>query len=211
VRFLQVILALAAINVANAENIESSPKQLLLRMVTAMELSDYQGTVVFLKNNKLEAMKYLHSFDKDGEHEKLLSLNSPEREIVRKSDEVSCLFKTTKRLIVDHRPYQHSFIVDVPKNLDELDGNYTFEVVGEENIAMTPTFIVAIQPKDELRYLKKIWVTKAHYLPVKAATYDLSGEILEQVMFTDFQVSRALPLDAANTNKKAALSESEPY
>jgi sigma-E factor negative regulatory protein RseB len=188
---LLVLLVLTAIsvNAALADNKPPlPPKQILERMVTAMAFSNYQGTIVFLKNDKLEAMKYSHDFDKTGEHEKLVSLNSPDREIVRKSDEVSCLFKATKRLVVDHRPYQHSFIVDVPKDLDELEKSYALAIVGEEDIAMTPAFIIAVQPKDEMRYLRKIWVTKAHFLPIQAVIYDLSGDILEQVLFTDFQV-----------------------
>ncbi len=187
---LLIGLVLAAITTVSAAESSLTAKQILQKMARAMAVSNYQGTVVFLKNDKLEAMKYSHTAEKDKEQERLVSLNSPQREIVRNSDEIRCFYKLSREVIVDHRPYEHSFIVDVPKNLDELDASYQFEVVGEEDIAMLPSYVVVIQPKDDLRYVRKIWITKAQFLPVKAVVYDLSGDVLEQVVFTEIDVSK---------------------
>lgn len=183
-------LLFASISVAFAAETPLTAKQMLQKMVKAMEVSNYQGTVVFLKNDKLEAMKYFHTSEKGKEQERLVSLNSPQREIIRNSDDVTCLYKLTQQVIADHRPYEHSFIVDVPKNLDELDPSYQFEVVGEEDVAMLPSYVVAIQPKDDFRYIRKIWIAKEQFLPMKAIVYDLSGVILEQVVFTEMQVNK---------------------
>ena len=167
-----------------------SAKQILEKMAQAMDVSNYQGTVVFLKNDKLEAMKYFHTVNKDSQQERLVSLNSPLREIVRNSDEVKCSYKLTRQVIIDHRPYEHSFIVDVPKNLDELAASYSFEVVGEEDVAMLSAYVVAIQPKDDFRYVRKIWIAKEQFLPLKAVVYDRSGVVLEQVVFTEMSVDK---------------------
>jgi sigma-E factor negative regulatory protein RseB len=183
-------LLCALISVVSVAETPLTAKQMLQKMVKAMEVSNYQGTVVFLKNDKLEAMKYFHTSEKNKEQERLVSLNSPQREIIRNSDEVTCLYKLTQQVIADHRPYEHSFIVDVPKNLDELDSSYQFEVVGEEDVAMLPSYVVAIQPKDDFRYIRKIWIAKEQFLPMKAIVYDLSGVILEQVVFTEMQVNK---------------------
>ena len=197
-RILFAILFAATGAVSAAEN-PLTAKQILQKMVKAMEVSNYQGTVVFLKNDKLEAMKYFHTSEKNQEQERLVSLNSPQREIIRNSDEVTCLYKLTRQVIVDHRPYEHSFIVDVPKNLDELDTSYQFEVVGEEDVAMMPSYVIAIQPKDDFRYIRKIWIAKAQFLPMKAVVYDLSGAVLEQVVFTEIQVNKQPPSKIVET------------
>lgn len=183
-------LVLVAVTTISAAESTLTAKQILQKMVRAMAVSNYQGTVVFLKNDKLEAMKYSHTVEKGKEQERLVSLNSPQREIVRSSDEIRCFYKLSREVIVDHRPYEHSFIVDVPKNLDELDDSYQFEVVGEEDVAMLPSYVVVIQPKDYFRYVRKLWVTKAQFLPVKAVVYDLSGAVLEQVVFTEINVDK---------------------
>ncbi len=193
------IMLLAVIGVVVAEENPLTAKQILEKMATAMEVSNYQGTVVFLKNDKLEAMKYFHTVDKDKGQERLVSLNSPLREIIRNSDEVKCSYKMTHQVIVDHRPYEHSFIVDVPKNLDGLESSYRFEIVGEEEVAMLPAYVVAIQPKDDFRYVRKIWVSKQDFLPLKAVVYDLSGIVLDQVVFTEMQVNNQGPAKKAES------------
>jgi sigma-E factor negative regulatory protein RseB len=133
-------------------------------------------------------MKYFHVALADKEQERLVSLNSPLREIVRNSDEVRCHFKATQHVLVDHRPYEHSFIVDVPDNLDGLESSYEFELGGEEEVAMLPTIMVAIKPKDGFRYSRRLWVAKDYFLPLKAVVLDANGKVLEQVVFTDLKV-----------------------
>jgi sigma-E factor negative regulatory protein RseB len=197
------IALLLSIRIASARESELSAQQVLMKMNHAMEVLNYQGTVAFLKNGKLEPMKYVHAAKKGAQQERLMSLNSPLREIIRDAGEVSCLFKETQKTIVDHRPFERSFLVDVPKNLDEMGDIYQFEVVGEENVAMLPSYVVAIQPKDNARYPRKIWIEKQQFLPLKVVVYDNSGVPLEQVVFTEIEVKDALPfvdvklLDAA--------------
>lgn len=205
-QLLLVILFVAMGAVSATEN-SLTAKQILQKMVKAMAVSNYQGTVVFLKNDKLEAMKYSHSAEKNKEQERLVSLNSPLREIIRNSDEVTCLFKLTRQVIIDHRPYEHSFIVDVPKNLDELDAGYHFEVVGEEDVAMLPSYVVAIQPKDDFRYARKIWIAKEHFLPMKVVVYDLSGVVLEQVVFTEMQVDKGTVRELNGSAEASGVSQ----
>lgn len=202
-QFFFVVLCSFAETILAAEDVLSA-KQFLEKMVKAMELSDYQGTVVFLKNDKLETMKYFHTLSQ----ERLVSLNSPLREIVRNSDQVQCSYKLTRQVIVDRRPYEHSFIVDAPQNLDELTGVYRFEVVGEEDIAMLPAYVVTIQPQDEFRYIRKIWVSKQYFLPLKAVVYDLSGAVLEQVVFTEMKVNKQVSEN--NGSKSNTVAEKSP-
>lgn len=193
-----------SIGMASAGDPGLNARQVLVKMNHAMEVLNYQGTVAFLKNGKLEPMKYVHAAEKGIQQERLLSLNSPLREIIRDAGKVSCLFKETQQTIVDHRPFERSFLVDVPKNLDEMGAIYQFEMVGEENVAMLPSYVVAIQPKDNARYPRKIWIEKQQFLPLKVVVYDNSGVPLEQVVFTEIEVKNALPfvdvkfLDAAH-------------
>ncbi|WP_442497542.1 MucB/RseB C-terminal domain-containing protein [Methylobacter sp. sgz302048] len=186
-----------------AADVELNARQALTKMTDAMRVLNYQGTVAFLRNGKLETMKYFHAAEKGIEQERLLSLNSPLREIIRDADKVSCLFKSTQQAVVDHRPVGHSFLVDVPQDLDELSAVYDFKMAGEEDVAMLPAYVIAIQPKDDFRYVRKIWIEKQQFLPLKVAVYDLSGTVLEQVVFTDLEVKEALPFVEAKFGEAA--------
>lgn len=204
-RFFVVLLL--SIGIVSARESELKGQQVLEKMNHAMEVLNYQGTVAFLKNGKLEPMKYVHAADKGVQQERLTSLNSPLREIVRDAGKVSCLFKETQRMIVDHRPFERSFLVDVPKNLDEMGDIYQFEMVGEENIAMLPSYVVAIQPKDNARYPRKIWIEKKQFLPLKVVLYDNSGVPLEQVVFTEIEVKDVLPFVDKKFSDDARLAQ----
>ena len=190
---LFVVVLLLSIGRVLAGEPEINARQALVKMTHAMEVLNYKGTVAFLRNGKLEPMKYVHAAKKGIEQERLLSLNSPMREIIRDSDNVSCLFKETQQIVVDHRPFERSFLIDIPGNLDELGTIYQFEMVGEEDVATLPSYVVAIRPKDNFRYLRKIWIEKQHFLPLKVVVYDDSDVPLEQVVFTEIEVKDALP------------------
>jgi sigma-E factor negative regulatory protein RseB len=189
-----------------AGNIELNARQALKKMSQAMAVLNYQGTVAFLKNGKLETMKYFHAAHKGVQQERLLSLNSPLREIVRDADKVSCLFKTTHQVVVDHRPFGRSFLIDVPENLDALSVVYDFQMGDEENVAMLPAYVIAIQPKDDFRYGRKIWLHRQQFLPLKVELYDLVGATLEQVVFTDLQVKDRLPFVDINFAQSAGAA-----
>ncbi len=213
VKFFFALLLLSTGNVLAREP-ELNALQLLVKMNHAMEVLNYQGTVAFFKNNKLEPMKYIHAAAKGVQQERLLSLNSPLREITRDAGKVSCLFKESQQTIIDHRPFERSFLVDVPKNLDEMAAIYQFEIVGEENIALLPSYVVAIQPKDNARYSRRIWIGKQQFLPLKVVVYDNSGIPLEQIVFTEIEVKDTLPFadikvsDAAHSARH--IHELEP-
>ncbi len=168
-------------------------KHALTTMLKSMQTLNYQGTVVFLRDGKLEPMQYLHAAAQGREQEQLISLNAPLREIVRDTGNVSCLFKATQQRSAEHRPFERSFLIDMPNNLDDLDANYTLTVLGEETIALQPAYIIAIQPKDKLRYARKVWLEKQHFLPLKVTVYNHAGKTVEQLVFTDLTVKETLP------------------
>ncbi len=189
-----MVLFLFSISLVYADEVlESDGLRLLEKMKTAMKVLNYQGTVAFMKNGQLDTMKYFHAVNNGSEQERLLSLNSPMREVVRDSDKVSCTFKATHKRVVNHRPVSQSFILDFPKDLVALTDVYSFSVLGEESVAMKASWLVSVLPKDDFRYSRKIWIDKQNFLPLKVEVYSLAGTTLEQVVFTDISVKKNIP------------------
>ncbi|WP_374090829.1 MucB/RseB C-terminal domain-containing protein [Methylomicrobium lacus] len=179
-----------------------------------MRALNYEGTVVFLRNGRLESMKYSHASALGREQERLVSLNSPLREIVRNGDQVSCRYNDTQTVVFDQRPFEHSFLVNFSSPLDEIAHLYDFVLSGEEDVAMFPAYVIDIRPKDEFRYARRIWVEKLQFLPLKVMVYDLNGALLEQVVFTEQHVKESLPFSEVNPedakSRDRALKESVP-
>lgn len=182
-----------------AEDNKLTAKQILANMIQSLRALNYEGTVVFLRNGRLETMKYFHAVEQDREQERLVTLNSPLREVVRNGDLVSCRYNDTQTVVFDHRPYERSFLVNFSKNLEELADFYDFALSGEEDVAMLSAYVIDVQPKDEFRYARRIWVEKYQFLPLKVAVYDFSGALLEQVVFTEQHVKAALPFSEAKS------------
>lgn len=177
----------------------------LEKMGRAMKSLNYQGTVAFMKNGQLDTMKYIHA-TKDGiEQERLLSLNSPMREVIRDSGKVSCTFKETRKRVVNHRPVSQSFILDLPRQISALSSLYDVIIRGEASVAMRPALIIDIEPKDDFRYRRKIWLDREQALPLKVEVYDLNGTILEQVVFTDISVEQQIPFAETDAREEAGM------
>ncbi len=189
-RLLVVFLLVNSLAVA-ADTPQFTAAQWLERMNHAMKTLNYHGTVIFMKNGQIDTMKYRHSVHNGNEQERLSSLNSPLREVTRKSNEVSCLFKETSQKVINHRPIDSSFIVNLPQNFGNLAKLYSMSIDGQESVAMLPAQIIDIQPRDQLRYARKIWIEKQHFLPLKVEAYSVDGSVLEQVVFTDLRVDES--------------------
>lgn len=181
-----------------AEPLEQTGLEWLRKMQVAMKSLNYHGTVAFMENGQLDTMKYFHAAKDGREQERLLSLNSPMREVIRDSGKVSCTYQEARKRVINHRPVSRSFIIDLPPQVAKLEEIYTISVAGEESIAMRTAAVIKIEPKDEFRYSRKIWLDKQQYLPLKVEVFKHDGTALEQVMFTDITIEAELPFVALN-------------
>ncbi|MCQ8105054.1 MucB/RseB C-terminal domain-containing protein [Methylomonas sp. SURF-2] len=202
-RFLFVFLLLISRAFANDDQALDG-QQWLQKVNHAMKNMNYHGTVVFMKHGQIDTMKYRHTFENGVETERLSSLNSPLREVTRHSNEISCLYKESQQKVETHHPIDRSFIVNLPLKPERLHDQYLFAVAGQEMIAMRPAQVIAILPKDDLRYARKLWIDTTSLLPLKVEVYGQDGKTLEQVLFTELNLEdSAAPSDAALTAAEA--------
>ncbi|MFI3138455.1 MAG: MucB/RseB C-terminal domain-containing protein [Methylococcaceae bacterium] len=202
-RWLALLGALSFIGSSVAGEAEDKPLSLLIAMQQAMTSLNYQGTLAILKNAKLDTLHYFHTMQKGVEQERLVSLNSPLREVIRDADQVSCLFKAAQQVVIDHKPVGQSFLLDLPKDLSMLEKQYTLAVEHEAQVALQAADVMLIKPVDQFRYTRKYWIAKQSHLPLKIEVQDFTGETLEQVIFTDLRVVDGLTkVDIAMADKK---------
>lgn len=176
-----------------ADNTKLTALQTVVKMKQAMSTMNYQATLIFSKNGKTEPMLYSHAVNKDMEQEYLVSLNSPLREIIRNRNELIFLFKETQEVVINHRNYKHSFLADLPKNINDLTSIYEFRFSEPEYVALMPVFVVDIQPKDKFRFPRKLWINKENFLPLKLVVYDFSNKPLEEIFATELHVKDSIP------------------
>lgn len=171
-----------------------NPHHIFTKMTQAIDTLSYQGTVVILKNGKLDTIKYSH-FVKNGEHqERLAALNSSLKEVIRTSNKNMHVFNSPESTIIDHHSVWRSFFMNLPSKMEVVDENYDFFLEGEAHVAMLPVWVLIIQPKDNFRYQRKIWIDKKNNLPLRFELLDDNKKVLEQAIFVDIKIEEALPL-----------------
>jgi len=197
----QVLLYLLLICTGNvlAADAGNGARQLLAEMTRAMSQLNYQGTLALYRNGELETLKLYHAAKAGREQERLVSLNSPLREVFRSSKQVKCVFLDTSKVIIDHRPSRRSFLMDVPNDLVAAEQFYSFSLGEPAVIAMMPARVVVIIPRDNFRFTRKVWVGIKNKLPLKFELLNVRGNILDQVVFIDLKVVDSLPIKELTT------------
>lgn len=188
---------------------ESSVRQILLEMSDAVKNRNYRGTVVYLRDKKVETMRVFHAINDGVEKERVVALNSPMREVIRSNKEVTCYFPDARLIYVSRQPSQRSFLVQLPENPESYSKFYEFLLAGREHVIQKESQVIELKPKDEFRYGRKIWVDLDTRLPLKFELIDEKGELVEQMMFTDLAVVDKLPVEVLSVSPTIELSEWE--
>ena len=76
-----------------------------------------------------------------------------------------------------------------------LQEHYEFKLEAEDRIAGLKTQRVLIQPRDQLRYGYRLWLGTKDALLLKSDLLNVSGKVMEQVMFTDINIVDQIPMD----------------
>jgi sigma-E factor negative regulatory protein RseB len=166
---------------------------LLGEMRHAMGRLNYRGSVVYLKDQQLESFQVFHSVADGVERERMLSTNTPLREVVRNAHKVTCYFPDTRTIATETRSSRHSILLDIPDDLTQLQGLYSFSLGDKEVVAQKSAQLVRIDPRDGYRYGRRLWVDDASKLPLKLELIDDANQSVEQVVFTSLSVEPQLP------------------
>ncbi len=160
----------------------------LRRMARAVQSLDYDGTFVYLRDDRLESMRIVHVSEGGQERERLLSLNGDTREVIRNQDMVTCIRPGGQAVIENHSGKRRLFPTLGAAGLEALERHYAFTTVSEDRVAGRPVVVVGIIPRDAYRYGYRLYLDRDSALPLKTDLMDESGRPLEQIMFTSLRV-----------------------
>ncbi len=159
----------------------------LARMSEATQSLNYAGTFVYQNRGQLEAMHIIHAMDEEGERERLLSLTGPRREVLRDNQVVTCILGDSRSVHVNKSRPRTPFPVRFPKELMQLEKYYDFQVRGEDRVAGRDCRVVVVQPRDKLRYGRRLCVHEDSHLLLRSELTSPDGHAIEQVMFTSVE------------------------
>jgi len=160
----------------------------LARASAAARQQNYVGTVVYQHGGYVETSRLVHFNDQGEELEKLVNLDGPAREVIRRNGEVRCYYPDAKVVRVEPRTFRNAFPSLSPQQQKALSEFYDFRRAEGARVAGLVTQAWVFEPKDGLRYGHKFWVDIATGLLVKARIVDERNEIVEQFAFTDLTI-----------------------
>ena len=172
--------------------IAGDAEALVSRVAAATKSLSYDGIFVYSRASHLDAMRIVHRAINGVETERLVSLSGPAREVVRDGTRVTCTFADDKAVMVEKRQPSDFLGLDLSEPIERVSRFYTFAIIGHDRVAGRPTTMVLIQPKEPDRYGYRLWLDDSSNLLLKSAVLDRHANTLEQVMFTQIQISDAI-------------------
>ena len=149
---------------------------------------NYQGNFVYLHESQLESMSISHVRDASGEKERLISLNGEAREVIRDNQNLTCIWPSSRKVVVDNARQRNFSPIFIPEDIVRIEKFYEMKLYGEDRIAGMETVVVHISPRDNLRYGMKFWINAANGLMMKSSLINEHGREVEQVMFTSIKI-----------------------
>ncbi len=185
------VIALLLLRAAAAEE----AADWLQRAATAARQENYAGTLLYEHAGRAETSRLTHLVDERGEHEKLINLDGPAREVIRNNEQVRCYYPDAKIIRVEPRTYRNAFPSLLPQQLDTLAVYYFFRKGEMARIAGVETQAVLFEPKDGMRYGHKLWADLTSGLLLKAQLLNERNLPIEQFAFTDIQIGIKIDRD----------------
>lgn len=192
-RRLRALCLLACLAVAPAHADDAAAW--LAKIGPALRGLDYQGTLVYLAEGRIETMRVFHREDDGRERERLVAVNGPAREVVRDGERVLCI--GTARGAVSYAAASGRWsdalaLADVAA----LRG-YRATLGGAGRVAGHEAQVVDVPARDAWRYGYRLWLERDTGLPLRVDLLDASGEAIEQVAFTALEFVEPADADLA--------------
>ncbi len=191
--FLWLAFVLSSVQLdAFAQTVPLTALQWLQAMEHALKTSTFQGTLVYAGTNRVDTLKVFHSVLNGVEHEHIISLDEPVREVIRDRSRIFCFIQEQRSGRVSAIMSTKSWL-GLPSGFKHTSRHYSLQLGKQQAVMERPTQIVTIQPKDSLRYQRKLWIDQASLIPIKTQIIDNSGRVLEQLIFAKLSTNQPIP------------------
>jgi sigma-E factor negative regulatory protein RseB len=141
-------------------------------------------------------LRIIHRVQDGAVAERLVSLDGPGREFIRKGSDLACYLPDQKTVLVERRPAEESLLGGFPAVNAQTASLYDIQEVARTRFNRRDTRVITVTPKDEFRYGYRLWIDESTAMPLKTQLCDGRGRIIEQIVFASLTLASRIP-DAA--------------
>ena len=191
-RSLALAACLAVHSVSALADANAEALQWLLKIQQSAQKLNYSGTFVYLQQGGQPlTSRVTHVADATGEHERLEMLDGAPVVIVRNNEEVRSYIPDTRTVLVETRRNKTSFPALLTAPAASIAEYYNVRNWDQQRVAGLDCQVLLLEPKDGLRYSRKLWADKATGLLLKAQSFNEKGDVVEQIAFTQVEIGGA--------------------
>ncbi len=184
---------LMPLNLVLADQHQEEIQAWLEKMHSAVHGLSYEGIFVYGQHNQISSMKIIHSVDKNGERERLISMDGSGREVIRNNNKVTCYLPDRNSVVVQKSRPRSIFPPRFPIDINTLQKNYYLSLDGKGKVAGYISQKINILPKDNFRYGYHLWVEEKTGLLLKTHLVVEDDTPVEQFMFTQLHFHDQIP------------------
>lgn len=198
--FVLVVLFTFGFLEAEAQELPPSTESALTwlkKMAAAPRRHNYSGTFVYYADSHMETSFIVHKVDASGERERIEVLDGLPRIVFRNNDEMTCYLPESKKVFSEKRWFRKFFPDFIPQLTDNLNELYYIKETKRERVTNREAQVLALIPRDALRYGHRFWVDVETGLLLKVAVMQ-DNEIIEQFAFAQLQIDHEINADEVN-------------
>jgi sigma-E factor negative regulatory protein RseB len=184
--------------VATSSAQETGPHEWLDKMAHAVRTTNYEGTVIRLQNDKVEALKVVHMVSDGVVRERVIIQEGNGLEIIRNGNEVQCILPDKRSVLVEEWNDQSTVFSTLPSIDIRFGAEYDVSIIGNERIAGRKAVMLAIRPHDEYRFGHRLWLDTQTGFPLQTTLIGDGGTAVERVKFADISLGQEIHASALN-------------
>ncbi|MBN2873081.1 MAG: MucB/RseB C-terminal domain-containing protein [Halothiobacillaceae bacterium] len=153
-----------------------------------MEQGTYGGRFVHIRGDQLDLMRVVHRRVDGRRVELMVSENGEIREIRRVGDRCACVWPERDQVMLGDYPNINGRLSGERfESADRLAENYRLIDLGDSRVASQACHLIAVVPRDDLRFGYKLCIGKSTPLLLRMSIYDESGSPIEHNQFTKIE------------------------
>lgn len=160
----------------------------LQRIQEGTQKLSYSGSFVYQHGPHMEMSRITRFVASNGAYEKLEPLDGGMRELIRSPEQLTYYLPGSQTVKVDRQFVPYSFPAILPAQLRDLRDSYLISMGEIERVAGFDCQAVVLEPRDQLRYGRKLWADINTGMLLKARTLDARHEPVETFVFTQLQI-----------------------
>ncbi len=181
----------ASASVSDAQSL----KDWLMRTHQASTNRSYVGTFVVSAGGSMSSAKIWHVCEGRQQVERVDTLTGAPRSIFRHNDRV-VTFMPDHKVARSEKRESLGLFPELFQSADiRIADFYQFRQEGIERVAGVEADIVALLPRDGLRFGYRVWTERTNGLVVKLQTLDTDSKVIEQAAFSELQLGAPVKMD----------------